>query len=291
MESNTWCPRLTAWIILSGSAVHVKGFGSALCSMTKRLIAACKSTTDRKMPRFNRRFVSLAKKPSTALSQDADVGVKWKVQRGCRANHWRTFGCLVGGVVVDDGVDLLSRRHLRLDGVEEADELLVPVALHVAADDGAVEDVEGREQCRRAMTLVVVGHRPGAALLHRQAGLGAVERLDLALFIDREDDGMGGRINIETDDVAQLVDEARVGGELELFHPVRLQAVRAPDALDGTRADADDLRHHGGGPVGRLGGRGGLGQRHDAFGDARPQRRDARGACLIVQEAVVTLPP
>jgi hypothetical protein len=29
--------------------------------------------------------VSLAKKPSTALSQDAEVGVKWKVQRGWRA--------------------------------------------------------------------------------------------------------------------------------------------------------------------------------------------------------------
>jgi hypothetical protein len=27
---------------------------------------------------------SLAKKPSTALSQDAEVGVKWKVQRGRR---------------------------------------------------------------------------------------------------------------------------------------------------------------------------------------------------------------
>jgi hypothetical protein len=40
--------------------------------------------------------------------------------------------------------------------------------------------------------------------------------------------------------------------------------------------------------VGRLGGRGSLGERHDAFGDARPQRRDARGACFIVQEAVVT---
>ncbi len=69
---------------------------------------------------------------------------------------------------------------------------------------------------------------------------------------------MGGRIDIETDDVAQLVDEARVGGEFELFHPVRLQAVRAPDALAGTRADANDLRHHRGGPVGRLGGRGSL---------------------------------
>jgi hypothetical protein len=81
---------------------------------------------------------------------------------------------------------------------------------------------------------------------------------------------------------------AWIGGEFELFHPVRRQAVRAPDALDGTRADANDLRHHRGGPVGRLGGRGSLGQRHDAFGDARRQRRDARGACLIAQEAVVT---
>jgi hypothetical protein len=38
-------------------------------------------------------------------------------------------------------VDDLSDRHFRLDGIEEADELLVPMALHVAADDGAVEHV------------------------------------------------------------------------------------------------------------------------------------------------------
>jgi len=132
----------------------------------------------------------------------------------------------VGSVVVDDGVDFLLRWHLGLDGIEEADELLVPVALHIAADDGPIEDVEGREQCGRAMTLVVVGHRPGAALLHRQAGLSAVERLDLALLIDREDYGMGGRIDIQADDVAQLAHKLRVGGELELFHPVRLKAVR-----------------------------------------------------------------
>ena len=34
------------------------------------------------------RLVSLAK-PSTALSQDAEVGVKWNAQRGCRASHLR----------------------------------------------------------------------------------------------------------------------------------------------------------------------------------------------------------
>ena len=82
---------------------------------------------------------------------------------------------LVGCVVVDDGVDRLLGRHLRLDGIEEADEFLVPVALHVAADDGTVENVESREQRGRAVTFVVVGHRSGAPLLHRQTGLGAVE--------------------------------------------------------------------------------------------------------------------
>src|SRR5438132_14435930 len=104
---------------------------------------------------------------------------------------------------------------LRLGSVEEADELLVPVALHVAADDGAVEHIEGGEQRRCAMAFVVVGHRPSAALLHRQTGLGAVERLDLALLIYREDDGVGGRIDIETDDVPELLDKLRVLRQFE----------------------------------------------------------------------------
>jgi hypothetical protein len=62
-----------------GSAVQTKGLGSALVSATKRLMASCRSTTDWKTPRLRRWRVSLAK---TALSQDAEVGVKWKVQRG-----------------------------------------------------------------------------------------------------------------------------------------------------------------------------------------------------------------
>jgi hypothetical protein len=42
-------------MILSGSAVHVKGFGSALVSARKRLMAAWRSTMERKTPRFKRR--------------------------------------------------------------------------------------------------------------------------------------------------------------------------------------------------------------------------------------------
>jgi len=87
---------------------------------------------------------------------------------------------LVGRIVVDDGVDHFPHRDLLLDRVEEADELLMAMTLHVAAYDGAVEDVKGCEQRGGAVTFVVVRHRPGTARLHRQTRLGAVERLDLA---------------------------------------------------------------------------------------------------------------
>src|SRR5580698_10275367 len=77
-----------------GRAVHTKGLGSALVSARKLSMAASSSKTEQNTPRLRRRFVSLAKKPSTALSHDADVGVKWKVQRGYRLSHARTLGCL-----------------------------------------------------------------------------------------------------------------------------------------------------------------------------------------------------
>src|SRR6266487_147303 len=55
------------------------------------------------------------------------------------------FRVLVSGVVVNDRIDL-SLGKMRVDVIEETDELLMPVAFHVAADDGAVENVEGGEQ-------------------------------------------------------------------------------------------------------------------------------------------------
>ena len=54
------------------------------------------------------------------------------------------------------------------------------MALHVVADHRAVEDVHRGEQRRRSVPLVVMCHRSGAALLQRQSGLRAVQRLNLA---------------------------------------------------------------------------------------------------------------
>jgi len=84
---------------------------------------------------------------------------------------------LVDGVVVDDGVDDFAGRDMCFDGIEKANELLMAMALHVAADDGPVEHIQGREQRGGAVAFVVVRHGSGAAFLHRQARLMCSARL------------------------------------------------------------------------------------------------------------------
>ena len=93
---------------------------------------------------------------------------------------------LVRRIIVDDQMQLPPGWGLAIDLVEKADEFLMPVARHALADDPALQHVERGEQGRRAVPLVVVRHRPAAALLHRQARLGAVERLNLRLLVDRQ---------------------------------------------------------------------------------------------------------
>jgi hypothetical protein len=50
---------------------------------------------------------------------------------------------LMAAVIVEDHADDLASGNFRLNGVEEADELLVPLLLHASADDLAFEHVEG----------------------------------------------------------------------------------------------------------------------------------------------------
>ena len=74
----------------------------------------------------------------------------------------------------------------------------------------------------------MVWQRPG---FDRQSGLGAVERLDLALLVNRQHHGVGRRVDIEPDDISQLGGEAWIARAFEGAQPVRLQFVRPPDAL------------------------------------------------------------
>jgi hypothetical protein len=78
---------------------------------------------------------------------------------------------LVSCIVVEDRVDHLAGWHHTLDGIQKADELLMPVALHAAPDHGFFEYVKRGEQRGRAMAFVVMGDGAGPARLERQARL------------------------------------------------------------------------------------------------------------------------
>src|SRR5258705_13874505 len=117
------------------------------------------------------------------------------------------------------------------------------MALHALADDLALKDIERCEQGRDAMALVVMGYGASAPLFHRQTRLGAIKRLNLALLIDRQDNGVVGRVDVEADDLVQFGGKLRIVGQLELTHPVRLEAMSTPYPLHRADANPDRLRH------------------------------------------------
>src|SRR5665213_352332 len=194
-------------------------------------------------------------------------------------------GMLVSGVVVENDVDYLSSRNLGVGGIEKAYELLVAVTLHAAANHLALQHVECREERRRAVALVIVGHGSGSAFLQGKARLRAIQCLDLALLVEREDDGMGWRIDIEPHHIAQLLHELRIVGKLELLDLVGLKPMGTPDAMDRAGADAASLRHQRARPVGSPTRWLGRGQRHHARSDLRAKWRYARRPGLVAQQA------
>src|SRR5271168_5481106 len=108
-------------------------------------MAACRSAIERKTPRRMRCRVIFEKKFSTALSQEGRG--RGEVEGPARMTRQPSqhFGMFVGGIVVEHRVDRLLGRDLAFDGVEEADELEMPVALHAAPDDRSIEHAERGE--------------------------------------------------------------------------------------------------------------------------------------------------
>ena len=112
------------------------------------------------------------------------------------------------------------------------------------------EHVQCGEQCRRSMAFVVVGHGAAAAGFQRQSRLGTVERLDLALFVDRQHHRMGGRIEIKADDIGQFRQRTAGSRErLKLRTRCGWSLVRRPDALHRAQRHGGGVCHGPPGPI------------------------------------------
>ena len=110
------------------------------------------------------------------------------------------------------------------------------MARHAFADHLAGLYVEGGKQRCRAVALVIVRHRLGPPLFDRQAGLRAVESLDLALFINAQHQGPLRRVYVEANNVNNLLGELRVVRELEGVHEMWREAGAGPHPLHAAMA-------------------------------------------------------
>jgi len=117
--------------------------------------------------------------------------------------------------------------------LQERDELQVGVAFEAASMDLAAGHFQRGEQAGGAVTGVIVGHAGRQSGPHRQCRLGAVERLNLGLFIHAQHQGALGRVQVQGHDIGQLGVELGVAAELEGFDPMRLQTVFLPDPVHG----------------------------------------------------------
>jgi hypothetical protein len=176
----------------------MQGRGFWLCSATKRLMAARRSTADRNTPFMRRRRVGVAKKPSTAFSHAAAVGVTWERPAPLPFGPGADLGVRMGGVVVEDDVRDRACGDVAFQRIAAADEPLMAVALPVLAHDGAVDPVQRGERRGPALALVIMGLGRAPALLQRQAGPGAVERSGLRRRVHARHHGMGARCGAQS---------------------------------------------------------------------------------------------
>src|ERR1022692_3674213 len=88
-----------------------------------------------------------------------------------------------------------------------------------------------------------MGHRSATPFLDGQSGLSAIQRLNLAFFIDTEHDCLLRRIQVQSNHVGHLLQKLRIARQLESLRAMWLQLVSAPDIVDRGLADALALCH------------------------------------------------
>ena len=159
-------------------------------------------------------------------------------------------GVLVSGVVVDDQMDIQVLRDVRNEMFQEIEILLVAMPLLAFCEDLAGSDFQRGKEGQGAVPDVVVSHPLHVAQAHRQNGLRPVQLLYLALLVDAEDHGLLRGVQIQAEDVPDLLDEKRIGRDLEVALAVGLQAESVLYTLDGRGGNGGFLGRRAERPVG-----------------------------------------
>jgi hypothetical protein len=123
---------------------------------------------------------------------------------------------LVRAVVVENEMNGLTARRPLIDGVQKRDELGMGVARLTPLDHVPLEDIQRRKEGGRPVPLIVMRLAHRHPRPQRQDRLGAIQRLNLALLIDAQHQGLRRRVQIEADNVPQFAHEFRIAAELKV---------------------------------------------------------------------------
>ena len=146
----------------------------------------------------------------------------------------------VGPIVVEDQVQGYGIGKLLVKAAQKLKELLMAVARITLANDTPFDHLERRKQGRRAMALIVMSKGAAAPGFEGQSRLGAIQRLNLALFIHAEHDRILRRSEINTHYIGELFQKLGITGKFEAFGEMRLELMLLPDAMNGVFAHALD---------------------------------------------------
>ena len=115
--------------------------------------------------------------------------------------------CPVG---VENQMQFLARWELTVQPLQKPEKLLMPMPRVALPNHSSFHHIERSEERRGAVAFVVVRERAAAAPLEWQSGLGAIQRLHLALFIDAQHHGILRWSQLHPDAIRELLQEARV---------------------------------------------------------------------------------
>lgn len=149
--------------------------------------------------------------------------------------HGRVLVCRV---VVDDEMHVELRRDAVIEVAQERQEFLVTMSWLALRDDRAACDIERSEQRGRSMAVVVMGDTFNVPESDRQERLGAFECLNLRLLVYAQHERVFGRIEIQPNNVPDLLDEERIGGEFEVTGSMRLDVEQREIALNRALGDS-----------------------------------------------------
>ena len=189
------------------------------------------------MPRAMTSRSILANQSSTWLSHEEYVGGV-KLHAGMSLKEVSNELCFVGREVVEDDMNLLSRRAQREHFFEEGNEVAAGVASRGFPVHPAGLGVQRGIQRKRSMPVVLESVTLGTSRRKRQNGVEPVQSLDGGFLIDAEHGGMLRRLQVQAENVGGFTFELGiVAGQITL-QAMGTQARFFPDSMDLVLADS-----------------------------------------------------